>query len=753
MEAMVFDSLANTECTPMDHRIAGARTTAGGLDGVERFRTKQVTSWMPLRRIRWQLTLLISWLTRILFGSKYADRIGILMYHRVASPPGRGPAPTWNVSPKQFRKQLTWLIERGYHPMALRKLLRMLKANEPIPPRSFVVTFDDGYENVFRDAFPILLELEVPATIFLATKYLDQDQPFPFDDWELAGSQEVPAATWRPLTTAQCKAMLDSGLVDLGSHTHTHENFLGHPEGFKLDLLLSLQFLADTFGIEDSPFAYPFGVVDGALAEVVAEQQLCCALGTTPFPAVATASPLTWGRLDASQQGAPWQLAIRLDGWYRLIEESWKRWVQRIPSASLVAMMDQIIVSGGSFVAAFLLGRASPTELAIYYLAVQCLWILRSVQNHLVVFPMKVFAPQTPETDARENHRLLTGFESLNRHLAFSAAVAGLGIAVLFYWMVPNPELAPVFAILSFAAPLYLQREFTRQRAFACLQPAHALMIDGITIATQIAGMLAIAYFQPLNAILVFAWIAVANLLGMLDGFPRGENISHRPVASIESTRPDWRMAWNFGKWNLATDALTSFMILALSWIVKSQKGLQETGLLAAAVIPVSLAAIIVNGYLNIQLPKATHAWNREGSAGLRRELRRLGYVLAGTHGLLILGMLVLGHILFEGFYGKGYERSVVVATMSLTSSLLGTVGFVAGTGLALIRQGKINFHTEIVQLIIAVATTLMLVDRWGAIAVPIATSVAVMIGGPVRYWQFIQHLRSFDLSKSKVIS
>ena len=109
-------------------------------------------------------------------------------------------------------------------------------AGEPIPRRTFVVTFDDGYESVYETAWPILKELSIPATVFIVTSYLDSGRPFVFDDWAAAGSAAAPAAAWRPLSTAQCNEMARDGLIELGSHTHTHADFRGRPEEFRRDL-------------------------------------------------------------------------------------------------------------------------------------------------------------------------------------------------------------------------------------------------------------------------------------------------------------------------------------------------------------------------------------------------------------------------------------------------------------------------------------------------------------------------------------
>jgi len=137
----------------------------------------------------------ISSLSRLL-GSHAGGDFGIWIYHRVPPRPPDAPAPTWNVTPTALRGQLKGLLARGYRAWPLRKVLDFNRQGRPIPPRTFVVTFDDGYENNYSQAWPVLRELEVPATIFVATAYLDGVAPFPFDDWPAVGSPEThdPAA-------------------------------------------------------------------------------------------------------------------------------------------------------------------------------------------------------------------------------------------------------------------------------------------------------------------------------------------------------------------------------------------------------------------------------------------------------------------------------------------------------------------------------------------------------------------------------
>src|SRR5262249_27032054 len=149
----------------------------------------------------------------------------------------------------RLRQQLRGLLECGYRPWSLRRALEQSGSGLPFPATAFVVTFDDGYEGVYHHAWPILRELEIPWTVFIATAYLDSAGPFPFDDWAEAGSTRVPAGSWRPLRRAQCREMLTDELVELGAHTHTHRDFRGRCEEFEADLNHCVAELREDFGL------------------------------------------------------------------------------------------------------------------------------------------------------------------------------------------------------------------------------------------------------------------------------------------------------------------------------------------------------------------------------------------------------------------------------------------------------------------------------------------------------------------------
>ncbi len=272
-------------------------------------------------------------LLRFLFGSRAGKRLGLITYHRIAPEPEVVPKPLHNVPPHRFREQLTGLLKRGFQFWQLTKALEHHASGQPFPDRTVVVTFDDGYESVFENAWPVLRDLNIPATIFLNTAYVDSESAFPFDDWGVALEGRVAPQSYRPLTTDQCREMMASGLVELGAHTHSHEDFRGRPEAFRDDLKLNVHILRDRFGIENPTFAFPYGTIHAGftredLVAAAEEVGVTCGLTTDSVLVDPGTSVYQWGRFNVFSWDSSATLAAKLAGWY-----SWaprlRQWLAR----------------------------------------------------------------------------------------------------------------------------------------------------------------------------------------------------------------------------------------------------------------------------------------------------------------------------------------------------------------------------------------------------------------------------------------
>jgi peptidoglycan/xylan/chitin deacetylase (PgdA/CDA1 family) len=258
---------------------------------------------------------------RAMFGSRVGAAVGILMYHRVATNPRGLPKPSFNVSPRQFRRQLIGLRKRGYTFWPLRKVLDHHARGAGVPPRTVVVTFDDGFETVATRAWPVLRELDVPATVFVSTAYLDSQQPYPFDTWGRQHHDRVAPESYRPMTSEQCRRLGEDRLIELGAHTHTHQDFRGRSEAFRTDLEQSVDVMRSQFGLDDVTFAFPYGstrqgFAGGELTAAARQSGVLCSLTTDARPVDADSDPFDWGRFNVFAWDSPATLAARLDGWY-----------------------------------------------------------------------------------------------------------------------------------------------------------------------------------------------------------------------------------------------------------------------------------------------------------------------------------------------------------------------------------------------------------------------------------------------------
>ncbi|MFT5142180.1 MAG: peptidoglycan/xylan/chitin deacetylase (PgdA/CDA1 family) [Rhodothermales bacterium] len=254
-------------------------------------------------------------------GSRKPGSAGILFYHRIAPRIGGLPDPGLNVSPDRFRLQIEGLLERGFSFISLRTLIELTEAGKQIGEKTAVLTFDDAFAGVYRWALPVLVDLQIPATVFVVTRYAGQTVPMHFDMWGLAHHLEAPDTTWRSMTWEECRSAERTGLVEIGCHTHAHDNYAGKTTAFREDIRVAQSILKEQLGAERRLFAIPYGdpqlgQVDDQLLEAAQQEGLHCALTTQLGLVERGQSPFGWKRLEVVEQDSGATLAAKIEGWY-----------------------------------------------------------------------------------------------------------------------------------------------------------------------------------------------------------------------------------------------------------------------------------------------------------------------------------------------------------------------------------------------------------------------------------------------------
>lgn len=139
--------------------------------------------------------------------------VPVLIYHDVLDAPREtrewlaSNAPV--LSPREFESNLAWLERNGYTSVTLDQVAAFAQGRGRMPPKPVAITFDDGWEGVYRYAFPLLAKHHFKATVFLiAGRVQDPARRKPF------GTDRLTMLDWD-----QVRAMESSGLVRFESHT------------------------------------------------------------------------------------------------------------------------------------------------------------------------------------------------------------------------------------------------------------------------------------------------------------------------------------------------------------------------------------------------------------------------------------------------------------------------------------------------------------------------------------------------------
>jgi len=167
------------------------------------------------------------------------NRPPIIMYHLIDQPQ---PANTYlYVTPDKFDTDMAYLKNNGYNTIFSEDIGQEQAKN-------VMITFDDGYEDNYTNAFPILEKYGAKATIFLIT-----------DDIGTSGM----------LSADEIKQMSDSGLVEFGSHTKTHSDLTKLSESdIQNEFAISKQAIQDITGKTVTAVSYPQGYANNKVFDI-----------------------------------------------------------------------------------------------------------------------------------------------------------------------------------------------------------------------------------------------------------------------------------------------------------------------------------------------------------------------------------------------------------------------------------------------------------------------------------------------------
>lgn len=192
-------------------------------------------------------------------------KIPIIMYHYIEYVKDQGDLirKRLDIVPKVFNNELKSLSEHGYQTYFVKDVPDILNGKIKYDPtKSVILTFDDGYEDFYTDAFPLLKKYNMKATIYLVYDFIGR-RGFLNED--------------------EIREIIASGLVEVGSHTldHVYLKSASKKEAEK-QITESKRKLEDKFWIRVKTFAYPYGAFNNDVMSIVKDTSYSAAVSVIP---------------------------------------------------------------------------------------------------------------------------------------------------------------------------------------------------------------------------------------------------------------------------------------------------------------------------------------------------------------------------------------------------------------------------------------------------------------------------------------
>jgi len=236
-------------------------------------------------------------------GGGVLQRLPILMYHSI-SPAAAPGFSRFAMHPGDFAAQMAFLADGGYQTLTVTEAMAARDRRRPLPARSVVLTFDDGFADFHTTALPILREHGLRATLYVTTGYVGGAGRWLAD----CDEQDRRMIGWSQLREAAAEG------VEIGAHSHTHPQLdrLDTP-GLASEIRRPKVLLEDRLGLAVNSFAYPFGYWDNTTRRAVGAAGYDSACGVDDLPARGCENRLALPRMTVNADTSVEQLRQLLD--------------------------------------------------------------------------------------------------------------------------------------------------------------------------------------------------------------------------------------------------------------------------------------------------------------------------------------------------------------------------------------------------------------------------------------------------------
>lgn len=229
--------------------------------------------------------------------------IPILMYHQVAELPRKVDPHGLAVPPGQFEQQMAYLARNGFTCKSLAEAAGNFRNDSVDSARSFVLTFDDGYQDVLTTVWPILEKFGFTATVFLVSGCIGASSNW----YGQEGARSASLLSW-----PEAHELAKRGFL-LGSHTINHPYLTRlNTQAAVSEILNSKMVLENHLGQAVNYFSYPYSNCNAKIEDFVesAGYEAACAGDNGAW------SIYHLWRVPCRRDDTAFSFALKARGWY-----------------------------------------------------------------------------------------------------------------------------------------------------------------------------------------------------------------------------------------------------------------------------------------------------------------------------------------------------------------------------------------------------------------------------------------------------